>query len=106
MAKLTPKYQIGCKASFFDTYYPALARLNAEVIMDWIAEVRPGSIVTVDGTERAVDIIIYATGSILGDTLWPYMRGADAGSMAQRWKPPAPKPTWVLPLPGHPTRSS
>ena len=63
VAKLTPDYQIGCKRLLFSpTYYPALARPNAEVITDGIAEVRPGSIVTVDGTERAVDVIIYATG--------------------------------------------
>jgi cation diffusion facilitator CzcD-associated flavoprotein CzcO len=62
-ATLTPNYQIGCKRLLFSsTYYPALARPNAQVITDGIAEVRPGSIVTADGTERAVDVIIYATG--------------------------------------------
>ena len=63
LAKLTPDYQIGCKRLLFSpTYYPAFARPNAEVITDGIAEVRPGSIVTADGTEREVDVIIYATG--------------------------------------------
>ena len=93
VAKLTPKYQIGCKRLLFShTYYPALARPNAEVITDGIAEVRPGSIVTVDGTERAVDIIIYATGFNLGDALRGLdMRGADGGSMAQRWNTAGPQ---------------
>ena len=33
------------------------------MITDGIAEVRPDELVTGDGTERAVDVIIYATGS-------------------------------------------
>jgi cation diffusion facilitator CzcD-associated flavoprotein CzcO len=87
LAKLTPDYQIGCKRLLFSrTYYPALARPNAEVITDGIAEVRPGSIVTVDGTERAVDIIIYATGFNVADALRGLdIRGADGESMVQRW---------------------
>ena len=92
-AKLTPKYQIGCKRLLFSrTYYPALARPNAEVITDGIAEVRPGSIVTVDGTERAVDTIIYATGFNINDALRGVdMRGADGESMAQRWNTAGPQ---------------
>ena len=58
-ATLTPDYQVGCKRLLFSsTYYRALARPNAEIITEGIAEVRPGGIVTVDGTERAVDVII------------------------------------------------
>ena len=86
-AKLTPDYQIGCKRILFSpTYYPALARPNAEVITDGIAEVRPGSIVTVDGTERAVDVIIYATGFHVTDRfdIARYPRSA-AASLVQRW---------------------
>jgi len=86
-AKLTPNYQIGCKRLLFSpTYYPALARPNAEVITDGIAEVRPGSIVTVDGTERAVDVIICATGFHIFDKYDSLdIRGAGGESMVQRW---------------------
>jgi hypothetical protein len=87
-AKLTPAYQIGCKRILFSrTYYPALARPNAEVITDGIAEIRPGSIVTVDGTERAVDIIICATGFHVFDRFDSIdIRAAGGESMVQRWK--------------------
>jgi cation diffusion facilitator CzcD-associated flavoprotein CzcO len=86
-AKLTPDYQIGCKRLLFSpTYYPALARPNVEVITDGIAEVRPGSIVTVDRAERAVDVIIYATGFHVIDALDALdIRGAGGESMQQRW---------------------
>ena len=87
-AKLTPDYQVGCKRLLFSrTYYQALAQPNAEVITDGIAEVRPSSIVTVDGTERAVDVIIYATGfHVLNDRFDDLrIRGAGGEVMAHRW---------------------
>jgi cation diffusion facilitator CzcD-associated flavoprotein CzcO len=86
-AKLTPDYRVGCKRLLFSrTYYQALARPNAEVITDGIAEVRPGSIVTVDGTERAVDVIIYATGFRVFDRFDDLgIRGAGGEVMAHRW---------------------
>lgn len=60
---LTPDYRIGCKRILgSNSYYAALTRPNAEVITDGIDEVRPGSIVTADGTEREVDVIVHATG--------------------------------------------
>jgi cation diffusion facilitator CzcD-associated flavoprotein CzcO len=86
--KLTPDYQVGCKRLLFSrTYYQALARPNAEVITDGIAEVRPSSIVTVDGTERAVDEIIYATGfHVLNDRFDDLrIRGAGGEVMTHRW---------------------
>src|SRR2546423_4743172 len=49
-AKLTPNYILGCKRiTLSDTYYPALAADNAEVVTDSIREIRAGSIVTGDG---------------------------------------------------------
>jgi cation diffusion facilitator CzcD-associated flavoprotein CzcO len=87
-AKLTPDYQIGCKRILYSpTYYPALARPNAEVVTDGIAEVRPGSIVTVDGTERAVDVIIYGTGfNLTGPVESLNIRLGDGESLMQRWR--------------------
>jgi cation diffusion facilitator CzcD-associated flavoprotein CzcO len=87
VAKLTPDYQIGCKRLLFSpTYYPALARPNAEVITDGIAEVRPESIVTANGTERAVDVIVYATGFHVIDRFDGIeVRGVGGESMVPRW---------------------
>lgn len=60
---LTPKYALGCKRVLFSNdFYPAMARPNVELVTQRIAEVRERSIVTQDGTERPVDVLIYGTG--------------------------------------------
>jgi cation diffusion facilitator CzcD-associated flavoprotein CzcO len=61
--KVTPDYTMGCKRILLaDDYYPALARPNVDVITDSIREVRRHGIVTADGTEHAVDAIVFGTG--------------------------------------------
>jgi len=62
-AALTPNYQLGCKRVLVsDDFYPALNRSNVELVTDAIAEVREHSIVTRDGVERPIDVLIYGTG--------------------------------------------
>lgn len=61
--KVTPDYQIGCKRILIsNTWYPALDRDNVDLVTDGIARVTPTGIVTEDGVEREVDVIIVATG--------------------------------------------
>jgi cation diffusion facilitator CzcD-associated flavoprotein CzcO len=60
---LTPKYLLGCKRVLVsDDFYPTLNRPNVELVTDAIAEVRDHSVVTRDGTERPIDVLIYGTG--------------------------------------------
>ena len=62
-ARLTPRYAIGCKRILISNhYYPAIQKPNVELVTDHIREVRGSSIVTADGPEREVDVIILATG--------------------------------------------
>jgi cation diffusion facilitator CzcD-associated flavoprotein CzcO len=62
-AALTPTYALGCKRILVASdFYPALEKPNVEVITERIAEVREHSIVTDDGTERSVDVLIHGTG--------------------------------------------
>jgi len=62
-AALTPNYQLGCKRVLVsDDFYPALNRSNVELVTEPIAEVRERSIVTSDGVERPIDVLIYGTG--------------------------------------------
>jgi hypothetical protein len=43
-AKVTPRWQIGCKRILMsNTYYPALAQPNVDVVTDYIAAVRPNA---------------------------------------------------------------
>jgi cation diffusion facilitator CzcD-associated flavoprotein CzcO len=84
-AKLTPGYRMGCKRILMsNTYYEALSRPNADVVTDAIAEVREHAIVTADGTEHAVDTIIFGTGFHVADmpfTEW--VRGRGGRTMAE-----------------------
>ncbi len=62
-AKVTPDYAIGCKRILIsDTWYPAVDRDDVELVTDGIAHLTPTGIVTRDGVERAVDVVIVATG--------------------------------------------
>jgi cation diffusion facilitator CzcD-associated flavoprotein CzcO len=62
-AALTPDYQLGCKRVLVsDDFYPTLNRSNVELVTDAIAEVREHSVITQDGVERPIDVLIYGTG--------------------------------------------
>src|SRR5579864_5774562 len=62
-AALTPNYELGCKRVLVsDDFYPTLTRANVELVSDGIAEVREHSIVTTDGVERPIDVLIFGTG--------------------------------------------
>jgi cation diffusion facilitator CzcD-associated flavoprotein CzcO len=62
-ATLTPDYTIGCKRILLSSsYYPALQRPNVHLVTDPIAEITETGLVTADGTEHPADVIIYATG--------------------------------------------
>jgi cation diffusion facilitator CzcD-associated flavoprotein CzcO len=64
--KLTPTFRLGCKRVLrSNTYYPAIASANVDLVTDPIARVTPTGIVT--GTpgaevEHPVDVIVVATG--------------------------------------------
>jgi cation diffusion facilitator CzcD-associated flavoprotein CzcO len=86
-AKLTPDFTIGCKRMLFsNTYYDAIQQPNVELVTDGIAEVRAGSVVTADGTEREIDTIILGTG--FAATERPVAKRVwndRGGSLAEAW---------------------
>jgi cation diffusion facilitator CzcD-associated flavoprotein CzcO len=62
-AALAPSYALGCKRVLFSNdFYPTLEKPNVELVTDRIVEVRERSVVTQDGTERPVDVLIHGTG--------------------------------------------
>jgi cation diffusion facilitator CzcD-associated flavoprotein CzcO len=62
-AALTPNYKLGCKRVLVsDDYYPTFNCSNVELVTAGIDEVREHSIVTSDGVERPIDVLIYGTG--------------------------------------------
>lgn len=87
-AKLTPSYRLGCKRILLsDDFYPAVSQPNVEVITDAIREIRPSSIVTHDGTEREVDVIILATGFHVADVpIAGRVCGRDGRPLSEVWR--------------------
>ena len=62
-AKVTPHFEIGCKRILISNdYYPALAADNVDLVTDPIAKVTGNAIVTADGAEREIDVLVVATG--------------------------------------------
>jgi cation diffusion facilitator CzcD-associated flavoprotein CzcO len=86
--KLTPSYTIGCKRILISNeYYPALSEPNVELETDGIREVRERSIVTADGREIEVDVIVFGTGFHVTDMpAAEYIRGRSGESLAEVWK--------------------
>jgi len=82
--KVTPTYAPGCKRVLLsNTWYPALAEPDVELVTGAIREVRASSIVTADGTERPVDTIIYGTGFHVTDNPgWQRVKGRDGRTLA------------------------
>lgn len=68
--KLTPDYPVGCKRILIsDDYLPAIQRDNVELVTDGIDAVTASGVRTKDGRERAVDVIVMATGFKVFDIL-------------------------------------
>ncbi|MEX3925062.1 flavin-containing monooxygenase [Paraburkholderia sp. BR10936] len=62
-AKLTPDYALGCKRILIsNTYYPALAKKNVEVVNAGVRQVTETGVVDATGTLREVDFIVFGTG--------------------------------------------
>jgi cyclohexanone monooxygenase len=65
-AKLTPTTPWGCMRPLFSNYYyPTFNRPNVELVTDAIDRITPTGIVTADGTERELDVIVFATGYVV-----------------------------------------
>jgi len=64
--KLTPDTPWGCMRPLFSNdYYPTFNRSNVELVTDPIERITPTGIVTADGAEREVDVIVFATGYVV-----------------------------------------
>ena len=86
-ARLTPSYEPGCKRLLpSNDFYPALTQPNVSLVTSAIDSIGPRGIVTADGEEHPVDVIVMATGFRV--TSHPYferVRGRDGRSLADVW---------------------
>jgi cation diffusion facilitator CzcD-associated flavoprotein CzcO len=86
-ARVTPDYAIGCKRILIsNTYYPALARDHVDLVTEPIAEVTADAIVTADGVEHPIDVLIVATGfHTTEQPIAERIHGRGGRSLAQEW---------------------
>jgi cation diffusion facilitator CzcD-associated flavoprotein CzcO len=63
-AKLTPDYNLGCTRipKSDRNYYAAVQLPNVHIVKGEIARIVPHGVVMTDGTEVALDVLVYATG--------------------------------------------
>jgi cation diffusion facilitator CzcD-associated flavoprotein CzcO len=85
--KLTPDYVMGCKRVLVSNdYYRVFNRDNVHLDTDGVAEVRGNTIVSRDGGEREVDVIIYGTGFHVTDAFsYLDVTGLDGRNLGKDW---------------------
>lgn len=83
--KLTPVWDLGCKRVLVTSdWYPTLQKPNVQLITNRIREIRSHSIVTHDGDEYPVDVIIWSTGFQTQRFGIP-IYGIEGCSLAEQW---------------------
>jgi cation diffusion facilitator CzcD-associated flavoprotein CzcO len=115
--KLRPRFQFGCKRMLIsDDYWPTFERPNVELVTDRIVEIGPHAVVTADGREHPIDVLVLATGFALNIATAPfpiYGRGGRAlsdvwsdGAVAYKGVTVSGFPNWFILMgpntgPGH-----
>ncbi len=85
--KVTPGYRAGCKRILISNkWYPALDADNVDLITDGITRITPTGIVTADGTERPIDVLVIATGFYVTEPpMAKHVTGRDGRTLADLW---------------------
>ncbi|CAN5694207.1 NAD(P)-binding domain-containing protein [soil metagenome] len=85
--RLTPDHPLGCKRLVFATeYLQALNRPNVEVVSSAATALKSRSLVTADGAELDVDVVVCATGYAAADYLGQIeVQGEDGITLRERW---------------------
>ncbi len=85
--RLIPNYTPAARRPVVDNkWYRSLTRDNVELVTDGITRFTDTGIVTADGTERDIDIVLTAVGFEVTKWLWPIdFRGRDGVHIEDRW---------------------
>ncbi|MDH3202526.1 MAG: NAD(P)/FAD-dependent oxidoreductase [Myxococcales bacterium] len=86
--RLTPDFQFGCKRVLVsDDYWAAFERANVELITEPIEAIRREGIETTDGKLHVFDVIVLATGFLLGLAAAPFqIRGRGGRTLDEAWR--------------------
>ena len=83
-----PDFEIGCKRILISNdYYPALDADNVDLVTDPIAKVTGDAVVTADGVERPIDVLVVATGFHTTDLpIAEQIRGRGGPQPGRTWR--------------------
>jgi len=87
--KLTPDYSFGCKRpTFSNDYYPTFTRPHVSLETTPISRITETGVVTADGHETDVDVLVLATGFNLWDTNFPAIEviGREGRNLGKHWR--------------------
>jgi cation diffusion facilitator CzcD-associated flavoprotein CzcO len=86
-AKVTPDYRAGCKRILISNkWYPALAADNVDLVTDGIAKITGDAVVTKDGIERPIDVLVVATGFYVTEPpIAQHVTGREGRTLADVW---------------------
>jgi cyclohexanone monooxygenase len=86
--KVTPAFEIGCKRILISNdWYPTLNRPDVDLVTDPVTKITPHAVVTADGAEREVDVLIVATGFHTTDLpIAERVVGRDGRSLADHFR--------------------
>ncbi len=85
-AQLRPPYPLGCKRLIYSNdFYPALAQQNVALVTEAITHITPRGVVTADGQEHALDVLVCATGFDVQHSLAVPIRGRGGRLLADTW---------------------
>ena len=88
LAKVVPTYPPGAKRGLRDNgiWARTLKRDNVELITDAIREITPTGVVTADGVEHVVDVVIFGTGFTASKFLTPMtVKGRNGLDLHEHW---------------------
>jgi len=87
--KLTPDYSFGCKRpTFSNDYYPTFTQPHVTLETTPISRITGTGVVTEDGRETEVDVLVLATGFNLWDTNFPALEviGREGRNLGKLWR--------------------
>lgn len=104
LEKCMPHYPPYAKRILLDNgWYQALCRPNCELLTDGIERITPDGVLGRDGTERAFDVIVFATGfKVFQNAARLNITGRDGRKLERDWADDDPKAHLGITAPGFP----
>jgi cation diffusion facilitator CzcD-associated flavoprotein CzcO len=87
-AALTPEYTIGCKRILLSSdYYPALQLPQVSLVTSPVTSISPSGVLCADGSAHQADVLIYATGFRVVDSVAELnVTGRGGRKLADAWQ--------------------